>query len=216
MDTEIKVGDVFPVSPVVQYGDARLLPESFRGITVLNSSVEGLSLQGGRLHSMSQPNTSSMRDGFATFYAGEVDSPWIAYFGGDYTLNDNVGFSLYTSRLKDAWNQYYAGTTLSYPLADDVALIGGLNYYKAVDEGKQLLGSFDNNIWSGKVGIQFGAHTVLVGLQRNNGDDDFDYLRQSDSIYLDNSIQYSDFNSPKEKSWQVRYDLDMESFGVPG
>ena len=103
MDTEIKVGDVFPVSPVVQYGDARLLPESFRGVTVVNSSVEGLSLQGGRLHSMSQPNTSSMRDGFATFYAGEVDSPWIAYFGGDYTLNDNVGFSLYTSRLKDAW-----------------------------------------------------------------------------------------------------------------
>ena len=112
MDTEIKAGDVFPVSPVVQYGDARLLPESFRGVTVVNSSVEGLSLQGGRLHSMSQPNTSSMRDGFATFYAGEVDSPWIAYFGGDYTLNDNVGFSLYTSRLKDAWNQYYAGTTL--------------------------------------------------------------------------------------------------------
>lgn len=70
-------------------------------------------------------------------------------------------------------------------------MIGGLNYYKAVDEGKQLLGSFDNNIWSGKVGIQFGAHTVLVGLQRNNGDDDFDYLRQSDSIYLDNSDRKS-------------------------
>ena len=121
---------------------------------------------------MSQPNSSSMQDGFATFYAGEVDSPWIAYFGGDYTLNDNVGFSLYTSRLKDAWNQYYAGTTWSYPLADDVALIGGLNYYKAVDEGKQLLGSFDNNIWSGKVGLQVGAHTVLVGLQQNNGNDD--------------------------------------------
>ena len=48
MDTEIKVGDVFPVSPVVQYGDARLLPESFRGVTVVNSSVEGLSLQGKR------------------------------------------------------------------------------------------------------------------------------------------------------------------------
>jgi hypothetical protein len=64
--------------------------------------------------------------------------------------------------------------------------------------------------------VKFGAHSVIVAYQRNNGDDDFDYLRQSDSIYLDNSIQYSDFNSPKEQSWQVRYDLDMESFGVPG
>ncbi|WP_137823206.1 OprD family porin [Pseudomonas sp. D(2018)] len=216
MDTVIKAGNVFPVTPVVQYGDSRLLPESFRGITLANTSIEGLTLQGGRLHAMSQPNSSSMRDGFATFYAGEVDSPWIAYFGGDYSVNDNVAVSLYTSRLKDAWNQYYFGTTLSYPLADDVALIGGFNYYKAVDEGKQLLGSFDNNIWSGKAGVKFGAHSVIVAYQRNNGDDDFDYLRQSDSIYLDNSIQYSDFNSPKEQSWQVRYDLDMESFGVPG
>ena len=216
LDTEVKVGDVFPTTPVVYYGDNRLLPQSFRGVTVANTSVDRLTLQGGRLHAMSQPNSSSMRDGFATFYAGSVDSPWIAYFGGEYSVNDNVGISLYTSRLKDAWNQSYAGTSLSYPLSDDVALIGGFNYYKAVDEGKQLLGSFNNNIWSGKAGVQFGAHALTVAYQRNNGDDDFDYLRQSDSIFLDNSIQYSDFNSPKEQSWQVRYDLNMETFGVPG
>ena len=216
LDTVVKVGDVFPSTPVVAYGDSRLLPESFRGATFANTSIEGLTLQGGRLHAMSQPNSSSMRDGFATFYAGSVDAPWIAYLGGDYAVNKNVGVSLYTSRFKDVWNQYYAGTSLSYPLSENVALIGGLNYYRAVDEGKKLLGSFDNNIWSGKTGIQFGAHTLTVGYQRSNGDDDFDYLRQSDSIFLDNSIQYSDFNSPKEQSLQLRYDLNMQSFGIPG
>ncbi|WP_454864764.1 OprD family porin [Pseudomonas rhizophila] len=216
LDTVVKVGDVFPSTPVVAYGDSRLLPESFRGATFANTSIEGLTLQGGRLHAMSQPNSSSMRDGFATFYAGSVDAPWIAYLGGDYAVNKNVGVSLYTSRFKDVWNQYYAGTTLSYPLSENVALIGGLNYYRAVDEGKKLLGSFDNNIWSGKAGVQFGAHTLTVGYQRSNGDDDFDYLRQSDSIFLDNSIQYSDFNSPKEQSLQLRYDLNMQPFGIPG
>lgn len=216
LDTVVKVGDVFPSTPVVAYGDSRLLPESFRGATVANTSIEGLTLQGGRLHAMSQPNSSSMRDGFATFYAGSVDAPWIAYLGGDYAINKNVGVSLYTSRFKDVWNQYYAGTSLSYPLSENVALIGGLNYYRAVDEGKKLLGSFDNNIWSGKTGVQFGAHTLTVGYQRSNGDDDFDYLRQSDSIFLDNSIQYSDFNSPKEQSLQLRYDLNMQPFGIPG
>ncbi|AHZ73313.1 outer membrane porin (plasmid) [Pseudomonas mandelii JR-1] len=216
LDTVVKVGDVFPSTPVVAYGDSRLLPESFRGATFANTSIEGLTLQGGRLHAMSQPNSSSMRDGFATFYAGSVDAPWIAYLGGDYAVNKNVGVSLYTSRFKDVWNQYYAGTSLSYPLSENVALIGGLNYYRAVDEGKKLLGSFDNNIWSGKTGVQFSAHTLTVGYQRSNGDDDFDYLRQSDSIFLDNSIQYSDFNSPKEQSLQLRYDLNMQSFGIPG
>lgn len=216
MNTVVKVGDVFPTTPVVYYGDYRLLPESFRGVTLANTSIEGLTLQGGRLHAMSQPNSSDMREGFATWYGGAVDAPWTAYFGGDYTLNDNVGISLYTSRLKDTWNQHYAGTTLSYPLSDEVTLKGGFNYYKAVDEGKKLLGSFDNSIWSGNAGVQFGAHTVTVSYQRSNGDDDFDYLRQSGAVFLDNSIQYSDFNSPQEKSWQARYDLNMESFGIPG
>ncbi|POA17290.1 outer membrane porin, OprD family [Pseudomonas sp. FW300-N1A1] len=215
-DTVVKVGDVFPATPVVAAGDSRLLPESFTGVTASNTSIDGLTVQGGRLHAMSQPTSSNMRDNFETFYAGPVDSPWMAYFGGDYNLDSHVSFSLYSSRLKDAWNQYYAGTTLSYPLSDEVSLFGGFNYYKAVDEGKQLLGAFDNNIWSARAGVAFGAHSVALSHQRNNGNDDFDYLRQSDSIYLDNSIQYSDFNAPKERSWMVRYDLDMTTYGVPG
>ena len=215
-DTVVKVGDVFPSNPVVAAGDSRLLPESFTGVTATNTSIEGLTVQGGRLHAMSQPVSSNMRDNFATFYAGPVNSPWVGYFGGDYNLNKNIIISLYSSRLKDAWNQYYAGTGLNYALTDELSLFGGVNYYKAVDEGKQLLGEFDNDIWSGKVGVKYGAHSVALSHQRNNGDDDFDYLRQSDSIFLDNSIQYSDFNSPKERSWMVRYDLDMTTYGVPG
>ncbi|CAM3013466.1 hypothetical protein GCM10011247_06050 [Pseudomonas plecoglossicida] len=64
--------------------------------------------------------------------------------------------------------------------------------------------------------MQYGAHTLALSHQRNNGDDDFDYLRQSDSIFLDNSIQYSDFNSPNERSWMLRYDLNMTHYGIPG
>lgn len=84
---------------------------------------------------MSQPVSSDLRENFVTFYGGAVDSPWIAYGGGDYTLDEHVSVSLFSSRLKDVWNQYYAGTSLSWPLSDELALIGGFNYYKAVDEG---------------------------------------------------------------------------------
>lgn len=215
-DTVVKAGDVFPATPVVHYGDSRLLPQSFKGVTLVNQSVDGLTLQGGRLHAMSQPQESTSRGEFATFYAGQVDSPWVGYFGGDYAVSDNLGFSLYGSRLKDVWDQYYAGMWWTYPLSDDLALFGGLNYYNATDEGKKRLGELSNNIYSGSIGVRYGAHRVALSHQRNNGDDDFDYLRQSDSIFLDNSLQYSDFNSPKERSWMLRYDLDMADFGVPG
>lgn len=78
---------------MVAAGDSRLLPESFTGVTASNTSLEGLTLQGGRLHAMSQPVSSNMRDNFATFYAGPVNSPWVAYFGGDYSLNRHVSVS---------------------------------------------------------------------------------------------------------------------------
>ncbi|NIL20208.1 OprD family porin [Pseudomonas sp. AN3A02] len=216
LDTVIKAGDVFPLTPVVAYGDSRVLPESFRGVTAQNTSIEGLSLQGGHLSGMSQPTQSGMDKGFATFYAGKVDSPWIGYAGGDYQVNKHFSVSLYTSRLKDAWDQYYFGSAASYPLNDDVSLFGDFNYYKAEDEGKKRLGEFDNNIWSARVGVKVGAHSLALSHQRNNGDDDFDYLRMSDSIFLNNSIQYSDFNSPKERSWMLAYNLDMQAFGIPG
>lgn len=216
LDTVIKAGDVFPLTPVVAYGDSRVLPESFRGVTAQNTSIEGLSLQGGHLSGMSQPTQSGMDKGFATFYAGKVDSPWIGYAGGDYQVNKHLSVSLYTSRLKDAWDQYYFGSAASYPLNDDVSLFGDFNYYKAVDEGKKRLGEFDNNIWSARLGVKVGAHSLALSHQRNNNDDDFDYLRMSDSIFLNNSIQYSDFNSPKERSWMLAYNLDMQAFGIPG
>lgn len=215
-DTEIKVGDVFPTTPVVHFGDSRLLPESFTGWTLENTTLENLTVQGGRLHAMSQPLSSNNRDGFETFYAGPVDSPWLGYFGGDYQATDNLSLSLYSSRLKDAWDQYYAGVSYQYPITDQFAAFTSFNYYKAKDQGQQLLDKFDNDIWSARVGFSYGAHTLALTHQRNQGDNDFDYLRQSDSIYLDNSIQYSDFNSPKERSWMLRYDLDMAAYGVPG
>ncbi|UZJ60216.1 OprD family porin [Pseudomonas sp. KU26590] len=215
-DTVVNVGDVFPSTPVVSFGDSRVLPESFRGVTATNKSISGLTVQGGRLHSMSQPQSTSIRDGFATFYAGPVNSPWIGYFGGDYDATDRLTLGLYGSRLKDAWDQKYAAASYILPLSDQMALTGSVNYYNATDEGKKLLGKFDNDIWSVKVALKYGSHTFALSHQRNQGDDDFDYLRQSDSIYVANSIQYSDFNSPKERSWMATYNLDMSNFGVPG
>ena len=165
---------------------------------------------------MSQPASSGMQDDFATFYAGSVDSPWVGYFGGEYDATDRLSLSLYGSRLKDAWDQTYVSASYVQPITNALALTADFNYYNAKDEGRKLLGEFDNDIWSAKLGVKYGAHTLSLSHQRNQGDDDFDYLRQSDSIYLANSIQYSDFNSPKERSWMITYNIEMSPFGLPG
>ncbi|MFU8051527.1 OprD family porin [Pseudomonas aeruginosa] len=63
-----------------------------------------------------------------------------------------------------------------------------------------------------------------LAYQQVHGDEPFDYIgfggngsgAGGDSIFLANSVQYSDFNGPGEKSWQARYDLNLASYGVPG
>ncbi|HFN5130992.1 TPA: OprD family outer membrane porin, partial [Pseudomonas aeruginosa] len=66
--------------------------------------------------------------------------------------------------------------------------------------------------------------TFTLAYQQVHGDEPFDYIgfggngsgAGGDSIFLANSVQYSDFNGPGEKSWQARYDLNLASYGVPG
>lgn len=67
-------------------------------------------------------------------------------------------------------------------------------------------------------------YTIPLAYQQVHGDEPFDYIgfggngsgAGGDSIFLANSVQYSDFNGPGEKSWQARYDLNLASYGVPG
>ncbi|MOA26467.1 Porin D precursor [compost metagenome] len=48
-----------------------------------------------------------------------------------------------------------------------------------------------------------------------DGDTPFDYFTRG-AIWLGNAVQLSDFNAPNERSWQLRYDLALAAFDLPG
>ncbi|RCI72001.1 outer membrane porin, OprD family, partial [Pseudomonas aeruginosa] len=60
-----------------------------------------------------------------------------------------------------------------------------------------------------------GGHTLSAGWQRMNGASSMPYLDGSNP-YLANYLQVNDFANPEERSWQLRYDFDLHSIGVPG
>ena len=110
-------------------------------------------------------------------------------------------------------------------MSDDQSLNIDANIYRTTDAGQSKAGDISNTTWSIAAAYSFlTAHTVTLAFQKVNGDTPFDYVAfgnnsagdTADSIFLSNSVQYSDFNGPGEKSWQARYDLDLASYGVPG
>ncbi|MBA1287067.1 OprD family porin [Pseudomonas japonica] len=221
--TLLKIGDQQPsTSPVFAVGGSRLVPQTASGITLMSSELEGLDLEAGHFYSGTSQNTTN-RDGEIWSQYGNRRANSADYLGGRYALNDQLSVGVYGVKLEDLWDQYYGNVNYVLPLSNDQSLTFDLNYYRTVDEGSSELGDISNNTYSLSAAYAFLAgHTLTLSWQKVNGDTPFDYIgigdnnKGGDSIFLANSIQYSDFNGPGEKSLKLQYNLDMATYGVPG
>ncbi|MHC8373385.1 OprD family porin [Pseudomonas sp. MDT1-85] len=222
--TELKFGDMQPsTAPVFAVGGSRTLPQTARGFQLQSSEVKDLDLEAGHFYSASSQDKNALDGDLWSQYADNIKANSIDYFGGKYGITDNLSASLYGAKLEDVWNQYYANLNYTIPMGGDQSLNLDGNIYNTKDTGDAKAGEISNTTFSLAAAFSFlRAHTITVAFQKVNGDTPFDYIgvgknnRGGDSIFLANSIQYSDFNAPNEKSAQVRYDLKMAEYGVPG
>ncbi|TDV59709.1 OprD family porin [Pseudomonas sp. LP_7_YM] len=207
-NTVLKFGDQIVNNPVFATSDSRLLPETAQGLLITSSEIAGLKLQGGHFTALKNRNQSSHDSARLTS---------IDFGGGSYTFTDNLLASLYYSDVEDYWRKYYGSLTWGVPLSGKDGLKLDFNLYDTKSVGEKLGGELNNRIWSLTAAYTFGAHTVLVGRQQVSGTGDYKYgVDGNSTVFVGNSIQYSDFNYADEKSWQARYDLNMAPYGVPG
>ena len=217
-DTELKAGDLFLTNPVIAGGETRMLPQTFRGVSLTNTSVDGLLLEGGQV-SFTKPYNQSGHRRIDTYYGAlqdNRDSDHLSWAGASWSGTENITTNLYAAELKDILNQYYVDFDYTYVVNDLVSLNPGVHFYHTQDTGQALLGDIDNNTFSLHFTVNAGYHSITAAYQRVNGDTPFDYINLGDSVYLDNSRMYSDFNAPNERSWKLQYDYDFAGLGIPG
>ncbi len=208
-DTVLKYGNQMVGSPVLSTDDSRILPEVATGTLLTSNEIEGLELTAGRFTAMSS-QVSTDRD---TFGLDEIN-----IVGASYSFTDNFSGALHYSDADDNFNKTYLNLNYNLPLAEDQSLNFDFNGYRTRGDGKEQLGEMDNNIWSLAAAYNLGAHTFTLAHQRVSGDTGYRYgdIDGGGTIWLSNSVQYGDFNNKDERSWQVRYDLNMATYGVPG
>lgn len=212
-DTVLKYGSQFVASPVFSTDDSRILPEVATGTYLVSNEIEGLELSAGRFTAMSS-QTATGRDTL-TEDGNTIKSANI--FGANYSFTDNLSAGLHHSDVEDFFKKTYVNLNYNLPLAEDQALNFDFNGYKTKGDGQELAGEVDNKIWSLAAAYSLGAHTFTVAHQRASGDNAYYYgVDGGGTIWLSNSVQYSDFNQKDEKSWQARYDINMAEYGVPG
>ena len=207
--TTLAFGEMTVETPVFDTSDKRLQPEYATGLLLDSHEIENARLVAGRFTAFKNQDSSSGKGDFQG-YGASTQGESISFVGTDLFSDSPVGGALYASDLSDTWRQYYANLHFKQS-----GLLLDANVYHTRDTGQALAGDIDNTAFSLSGKYTVGAHAVMLGWQRINGDTPFDFVG-GDSIYLANSIKYADFNGAHERSWQARYDLDLGAFGIPG
>ncbi|RON73503.1 hypothetical protein BK675_19520 [Pseudomonas fluorescens] len=207
--TTLAFGEMTVETPVFDTSDKRLQPEYATGFLLNSAEFDNVNLVAGHFTAFKNQDSSSGQGDFFG-YGANTEAGGISFVGADLFSSSPIGGALYASELSDTWHQYYGNLHFKQS-----GILLDANLYHTRDTGRALAGEIDNTAFSLSGKYSFGAHAVMLGWQRINGDTPFDFVG-GDSIYLANSIKYADFNGANERSWQARYDLDLGAFGIPG
>ena len=214
-NTTLVVGRQNFSSPTIDVIGNRALPSSFQGVALHSEEFNNLSFDAGSFDRVSPRTEQGLKKFRSEYGATGVETDRASVAGLNYQPFQSLKTSLYATHVEDFWNQYYFGAV--HDLGDN-AVLGlntNFNYYKTLDTGSKAMGEINNDTFSLAFGLTHQAHTVTLSYQQVIGDEYFDYLHETNGIYLANSL-LSDFNGPNEKSVQLAYSINMAQYGIPG
>lgn len=213
--TELKVGEWMPVLPILRSDDGRSLPQTFQGGQITSKEIDGLTLYGGQFRGNSPRNDASMED-MSLNGRGAFLSDRFNFGGGEYAFNEKrTQVGLWYAQLEDIYNQKFVNVLHSQPIGD-VTLGANLGYFWGKEDGNQLAGDLDNKTAYALLSAKYKGNTLYVGLQKVSGDDGWFRVNGTSGGTLANDSYNASYDNAKEKSWQLRHDLDFAIFGVPG
>ena len=216
--TELKFGSLIPELPTLQPNDGRILPQTFQGGLLTSNEITNLTLTGGRLEKAKDRNDTNWEDIALNNKNGRFGGTFAAdnydLAGLDYQFTDRITGSYHVAQLDDIYRQHFVGMVMTQPWGPG-AFGADLRLSKSDDQGQARAGKIDNTTANGMLSYALGGHKVSGAYQHLSGDSAFPYVDGADP-YLVNFVQINDFAGADEHSWQLRYDYNFASLGIPG
>lgn len=217
--TELQVGTISTLLPVVFASPSRLLPQTLRGAYLRSQDIDNLTLHLGRLDRMNQRDSTNYQK--ITMAApngrfnGKAESDSFVFAGADYKWSDALTLKYYHATLEDLYRKDFVGVEHLQPLAGG-RLKSDLRYFIAGEDGAASAGRVDNRNLGMMFTYSHGAHSLGAGYMQLTGDTAMPYIAGTEPLVITEGSLSSEFINPKERSWQVKYDYDFTGMGVPG
>lgn len=212
-ETVVRYGLQRVSNPYLESKDNRALPPMFRGLSATSVVARGLTIEAGRFDAVQSRGEPRLQDMWTAY--GGTRFRDLVYAGAKVQYSDAGKLALYTSEARDVWRQTYAA--LAHEMGDPAGIrwTVSADLYLTRDAGAARQGAIDNKAFSIGLSGRHGASTVALAFQRVPGNQYFDYVNDTWGDYLANSSA-EDYNTPHEKSLQLRYEFDGNQAGLAG
>lgn len=217
-ETELLVGGLTPVLPLLASNSSRLFPQVWTGAQLTSKDLNRFTFHLGNVGKVKQRNSTNSQDlatmGQMGAYNGAAESDSYLYGGVDFDIMPSMKVSLHASELEDFYRRNYLGFKYSLPVGVG-SLFTELRYFTASETGSEDIGEVDNRVISSLLGYSFGGHSFSGGYQKVSGDTAYAYIGGSDS-YLFGEQQISAFAQRDERALHARYDYNFAAMNIPG
>lgn len=227
-DTELKVGDLLPMSPVVFFDPSRQLVTTYSGAWLESKDLKDTKITlayldgiNARFDNQYQDFSLFPQNNFATAITTD-DGMYIA--GLDHQFTKALGASYWYADLTNIYQQQYAALTYKDALTDRVKIDAHARYFDNTESGDALYGGIDSQALSLGANLSAGNHTVHLGYQQMFGEHG-DNPRLASMFptlggwvpqpYLVN-WSVASFIRKDEQSWSLGYTYNFKDVGLPG
>ena len=215
--TEVKVGTLMPMNPVLVASPARLLPQTYRGISVQSKDIQKLDLQAAYIDQVNHRDSTNYENIKISgvngrFIPAETDG--LYYVGGHYDLNKAFKFTSFYLDVEDLYNQALIGIQHKYMLNEQTNLTSQLRYYRSRDEGQAKAGLVNNDLLHAHFELKHDQHKFIFSTFQHHGETAFPYLSGGETGLLIDTWP-GEFLNPKEKVYSFRYEYDFKNT-IPG
>ena len=228
-ETELKVGELLPVSPVLVFDPSRQLITTYSGAWLESKDLKDTKLTlayldgiNARYDNQYQDFTLFPQNNFSVAEANKLSTDDGMYLVGvDHQFTPKVGGSYWYADVTNIYQQHYVAANYKTTLAEKTKLDTHVRYFDNSESGDKLYGNIDSQAVSAGAKVNHGMHTVQLGYQQMFGEHGtkapmFPTLGGwVPQPYLDN-WSVASFIRKDERSWSLGYTYNFADVGVPG
>jgi benzoate transport porin len=224
-ETELRVGEILPFTPIVTFDPSRQLLTTYQGVWLESKDIDKTKITLGYLDGINARYENQVHDfnlwplPLDTELSQKNKGMYVA--GVDYQVTPELGMSYFYGDITNIYRQNYVGFSYNKKLDEHNKIATHARYFDNRESGDAIYGDIDSQALSLRAAWTHDNHTIDAGWQQmfgEHGNNAAFFPSLSGWVPQPFLVNWSvaSFIRKDEKSWSLGYTYDFKDIGVPG